>query len=256
MMHSKIYKGQVIHHRLLPNRHRFSYKVFMMYLDLDELPTLFERFLFWSSTSFDLARFKRSDHYGDTESSLSDSIRDLVLEKTGHRQTGPITLLTHLRYFGYVMNPVSFYYCWNDDRTEIETIIAEVHNTPWGEQHCYVLDAVIGPGDSHTFHFDKVFHVSPFMGMNQRYAWLFNCPGEHLHVSMRNFEDQQAMFTATMRLQPEPISQASLNRVLLHYPFMTVKVVLAIYWQALKLWWKKVPFHEHPKHYSKEGASL
>ena len=184
------------------------------------------------------------------------AIRELVESRTGKKPTGPITLLTHLRYFGYVMNPVSFYYCWNNERTRVETVVAEVHNTPWGEQHCYVLDGEINPGGNRQFNFNKSFHVSPFMGMDQEYAWYFNCPDERVHISMQSFENEQHMFTASMRLQSQPISQSSLNRVLFNYPLMTVKVIAAIYWQALKLWWKKTPFYEHPKHYSGEGASL
>ncbi len=255
-MHSCIFKGRVIHHRLQPHKHRFSYGLFMMHLDLDELPSLFEKFRFWSTERFALACFKRKDHYGDPSLPLATSIRDLVETRTGKKHHGPITLLTHLRYFGYVMNPVSFYYCWNDERTQVETVIAEVHNTPWGEQHCYVLDGEITQGKNRQFNFNKSFHVSPFMNMDQEYAWYFNCPDERLHISMQSFENEQHMFTASMRLQSEPISQSSLNRVMFNYPLMTVKVIAAIYWQALKLWWKKTPFYEHPKHYSGEGASL
>ena len=255
-MHSKIYKGNVVHHRLQPHQHRFSYRVFMMYLDLDELPELFQKFRFWSATSSAIARFKRSDHYGNDVLPLSDCIRQLVEEKTGRRPDGAISLLTHLRYFGYVMNPVSFYYCWNQDRTVVETVVAEVHNTPWGEQHCYVMDGNIAPKQTRDYEFDKQFHVSPFMGMKQRYAWMFDCPEDQLNVSMINIEDERRIFTAILRLQAEAISQTSLNKVLLNYPMMTFKVIAAIYWQAMKLWWKKTPFYEHPKRYSKEGVSL
>ena len=255
-MHSRIFTGQVIHHRLQPHRHRFSYRLFMMYLDLHELPGLFDRFRFWAYEKLALASFRRKDHFGDNKLSLNTSIRDLVEKETGKRPAGPIGLLTHLRYFGYVMNPVSFYFCWNPERTRVDTIVAEVHNTPWGEQHCYVLKGDIAPGKSRCFKFDKAFHVSPFMGMKQAYAWTFNCPDERIHISMQNFEDGKRMFTASLRLQAQAISQSSLNGVLLQYPLMTFKVIVAIYWQALCLWWKKTPFYEHPKHYSKRGAEL
>lgn len=256
MMFSRIYKGQVIHHRREPHRHRFSYKLFMMYLDLEELPTLFDRFRFWAVEKLSLATFKRADHHGDEQVPLATTIKDLVEHETGRRPAGPIALLTHLRYFGYVMNPVSFYFCWNPERTRVETVVAEVHNTPWGEQHCYVLDGEIAPGQNRQFDFDKAFHVSPFMDMKQSYSWYFNCPDERLHISMQSFEEGQHMFTASMRLQAETISQSSLNRTLLQFPLMTMKVIAAIYWQALRLWWKKTPFYEHPKHYSKQGAEL
>ena len=255
-MNSKIYTGKVIHHRFVPRAHRFSYRLFMLYLDLDELPTLFDQYRFWSAKSISLAWFRRTDHYGKDEESLSDSIRSLVKEKTGHTPTGRITLLTHLRYFAYVMNPVSFYYCWSDAGDKVETVVAEVNNTPWGEQHCYVLNGEIGTNEFKTFSLDKAFHVSPFMAMNQQYAWSFNNPDERLHVCMQSFEDNQSMFIAGMRLQAQEITQRNLDLALLSYPLMTLKVITAIYWQALRLWLKKIPFYEHPKHYSKQGVRL
>ncbi len=255
-MFSRIYKGTVIHHRRLPHRHRFNYRLFMMYLDLDELPTLFNRFRFWAVEKLTLATFRRADHYGDKNVPLLTAVRDLVKEQTGKQTDGPITLLTHLRYFGYVMNPVSFYFCWNKERTQVETIVAEVHNTPWGEQHCYVLDGAITPGKFRQFDFDKSFHVSPFMGMKQTYSWYFNCPDDHIHISMQSFEDEQHMFTASMRLHMQELTQKNLDRTLLQFPLMTLKVISAIYWQAFCLWLKKTPFFEHPKHYSKQGAEL
>ncbi|MEM7026947.1 MAG: DUF1365 domain-containing protein [Pseudomonadota bacterium] len=254
-MFSRIFTGQVIHHRLQPNKHRFNYKLFMMYLDLDELSNVFNPFRFWSTENFNIASFRRVDHVGDNKLSLKESVKTLVKEKTGKLPTGPITLLTHLRYFGYVMNPVSFYFCWDAKRDYVETIVAEVHNTPWGEQHCYVLDGEIHSGKNRSFAFDKAFHVSPFMGMKQHYRWSFNCPGENLNIGMQTFEDDKHQFTACMRLHEHQINQRNLNRVLINYPLMTVKVIVAIYWQALQLWWKKTPFYEHPKHYLKQGAN-
>ena len=102
---------------------------------------LFDKFLLWSSKNFNLAWFNRKDHHGSPEKSLSLSIRELIKKHHGKDFNGPITLLTHLRYFGYVMNPVSFYYCWDKKYQNIKYIVVEINNTPWGEQYCYVLNA-------------------------------------------------------------------------------------------------------------------
>ena len=112
-MYSKLFVGQVRHRRFVPHEHAFNYNMFMMYLDLDELPNLFDRFLLWSAHHFNLAYFARKDHMGDEQQSLKQSVINLVKEKAGIEVDGPVRLLTHLRYFGYGFNPVSFYYCFD-----------------------------------------------------------------------------------------------------------------------------------------------
>ena len=256
-MKSCIYRGRVGHHRMKPHSHGFNYSLFMMYMDLSELPGLFDAFLLWSARRPSLAWFRREDHTGDPNLSLIETIRNLIRQKTGAEHSGAIRLLTHLRYFGYCMNPVSFYYCWNDTDTDLEFIVAEVHNTPWGETHCYVLDCrdVDSSNETFRFSFDKQFHVSPFMGMNQKYDWSISTPGDRLLVNMNNYEEEQIVFNAGMALEKEDINHISMARVLLNFPFMTFKVIGAIYWQALKLWFRKTPFFSHPKTYSSEFQS-
>jgi uncharacterized protein len=172
----------------------------------------------------------------------------LVEAHSGHRPTGPVRLLTHLRYFGYRFNPVSFYYCYGGDGETLEAIIAEITNTPWGEQHAYVLDEGLNSGgqEKKRYQFDKAFHVSPFMGMNQHYTWHFNAPAASIGIHMDNCENGASLFDATMNLKRCEITSRSLARVLAQYPLITVQVVVAIYWQALRLWLKRTPFHSHP----------
>jgi DUF1365 family protein len=253
-MKSCIYSGRVSHHRFQPKAHGFNYGLFMMYLDLDELPELFRPFLLWSAERPALAWFRRQDHMGEQNNTLKQSIRDLIRNETGKDHQGAIRLLTHLRYFGYCMNPVSFYYCWDKTDSRLEFIVAEVHNTPWGETHCYVLDcqAVDQHEETFRFTFDKKFHVSPYMAMHQRYDWSLSTPGNHLSVNMDNFEDDVKVFNAGMRMTRKPITHLSMTKILLNFPFMTAKVIIAIYWQALKLWIHKIPIHKHPKHLKQE----
>ena len=249
-MKSRIYEGWVRHRRMSPRRHEFRYRICLMYLDLSELDQVFQRRWLWSSSRPAVARFDRRDHLGCPSAPLDSEVRDLVERETGRRPRGRIALLTHLRYFGYCMNPVSFYYCWDADGQAVETVVAEVNNTPWGERHCYVLDARSQPRDASHLRFElrKEFHVSPFMPMEQDYAWKFSVPGESLNVHMESFESDHKKFDASMHLEAVPISGPSLAGVLVRYPFMTARVILAIYWQALQLWRKRVPFHAHPKH--------
>ncbi|MHC5113714.1 MAG: DUF1365 domain-containing protein [Planctomycetota bacterium] len=241
-MKSCLYQGWVRHRRHAPVSNAFRYSMFMVYLDLAELDVVFAGRWLWSTRRPALAWFRRSDHLGDPDRPLDACVRDLVRERTGTRPTGPIRLLTHLRYFGYVMNPVSFYYCFDADDTRVEHVVAEVHNTPWGERHCYVV-----PGSGQQ-RFPKSFHVSPFMGMDQEYRWRLGAPGDRLPVHMENHEDGRRLFDATMLLRRRAISAGSLARVLARHPFMTAKVIAAIYGQAARLWLKRCPFHPHPRH--------
>jgi len=256
-MHSRIYKGWVRHRRDAPARNHFRYRIFMMYIDLAELPRLFEGVPFWSANRPALAWFKRGDYLGDPSLPLDAAVRDLVLERTGRRPTGPIRLLTHLRYFGYCMNPVSFYYCFDAAGGRLETIVAEITNTPWKERHRYVLP--VGGADAAArlkrFAFEKEFHVSPFLPMNLQYRWRFSDPLQRLVVDMQNYRDGERVFDATLALTQEPVSAGSLLRILAAYPLMTMKVIAAIHWQALKLWWKKTPFHAHPPLVASPGTT-
>ena len=247
-MHSCIYTGWVRHRRYAPTRHEFRYRQFMMYLDLAELPTLFDRFWCWSADNPALARFKRDDYHGDAGMPLDRSIRDTVRSATGRAAQGPIRLLTHLRYFGYVFNPVSFYYCYDVDDTHVETIVAEITNTPWKQRHAYVLPVKSEPRAERAMHFqfDKRFHVSPFMPMDVRYDWRLSTPGEALLVHMKNFREGARTFDATLTLKRKEIASLSLAAALLQFPAMTATVTTAIYWQALKLMAKRTPFFTHP----------
>jgi DUF1365 family protein len=247
-MKSCIYEGQVRHRRFTPRTHEFDYSLFLMYVDLDESPSLFDNFWLWSGRRFNMAWLNRKDHMGASGSSLSDEVRSRIQAATGIETRGPIRLLTHFRYFGFGFNPVSFYYCFDEHDKNLETIVCEVNNTPWGEQHIYVLSEQdnIGKGSSKIYHKPKEFHVSPFMPMDMEYNWSFNQPAEKLNVHMVNYREQEKIFDATLTLKRSPITSFHLARVLVQYPWVTLKVVVAIYFQALRLWLKKIPLHSHP----------
>jgi len=246
---SCLYEGRVRHRRHTPVAHEFEYGVYFLYFDLAEIDTVFRGRWLWSTTSVAPVRWHREDHLGDPNVSLETAVRDLVERETGTRPDGPIRLLTQPRYLGYGFNPVSFYYCFDAAGENVRTIVAEINNTPWREQHCYVLDRSRDEGDGakHRWRLAKDFHISPFMSMDVHYDWRFVDPSDALVVHMQSTEHGEHVFDATMTLHRREIGGASLARVLVRYPFASARVVAAIYWQALRLRAKKVPFHEHPK---------
>jgi len=245
---SAVYEGRVQHRRHAPRAHAFEYRMAQLYLDLDEVESALATRWLWSVDRPNIAEFRRSDYLGPHEKPLAETVRDRVAPELGHRPEGPIRLLTHLRYFGYVFNPVSFYYCFQRDGKTLEAVLAEITNTPWRERHSYVLPVRDGTphGDGWEWGFDKAFHVSPFLPMDCQYRWRFNTPGEALRVHMQVAQAGGRAFDATLSMQRRPLDGPALARVLWRYPLMTTQVIGAIHWQALRLWLKRTPVHDHP----------
>jgi DUF1365 family protein len=255
-MNSALYEGVVNHIRYSPIERKFHYSLFMLFLDLDELPELFDPYWFWSARSWNLAHYRRRDHMGRSSVPLAESVREWISEKTGSRPDGPIFIMTNLGYLGYRFNPVSFYFCFDSSKRSVRTIIAEINNTPWGEQYCYLLDSsqTEEKDGMKRFCFKKEFHISPFMDMGIDYEWYFSEPKENLRVHMENWGQGKKLFEANLEMARRPINSRSLTRALIKYPLMTWKVKAGIYYQALNLWLKKCPFYSHPKNRIQKGV--
>jgi uncharacterized protein len=262
-LNSCLYVGSVRHRRFAPKPHAFRYGLFMTLLDLDELELVFRGRWLWSTRRPTVAWFRRKDYFDGSDAPLAEAVRTLVRTRTGKALGGPVRMLTHLRLFGYCFNPITLYFCYGADAQQVEALVAEVTNTPWGERRLYVLSSQAegssaesgGPRKLH-YRFEKSLHVSPFMEMDYLYDLRLTEPGATLAVHLENLrlipssepgaEPGEKVHDATLTLERREISSGALAGALAAYPFLTLRLIAAIYVQALKLWWKGIPFVSHP----------
>ena len=219
----------------------------MTYFDISKVESLLPDSFLFKVNKPGLVSYYRSDYHGDTKLTLDESVRKTVKEQTGRNLEGPIRLLTHLRYFGYCFNPVSFYYCFDKSDKKLEMIMAEVTNTPWNERHCYFITAK--KNKSFRQGLKKQFHVSPFWDMEHDYDWYFSDVSDTISVNMINYKDEKKVFDATLSLSvSKKLTNLNLFLSVLRFPFSTLMVYLRIHYQAFKLWVKGATFYDHPKY--------
>lgn len=247
MSASALYVGRVHHRRagVDSRSHAFSKRMHLLYLDLDELPELLGGRLIARRPG--LARFRRADYLAPAERPLKAAVLDRIEAELGRRPAGPVRVLTQPRTLGYLFNPVSFYYAFDeagDEGGALDAVVAEITNTPWNERHAYVLDAR-GQGEL-RWRFPKRFHVSPFFDLDHEYEWRLVPPGERLRVDMTNWRAGQRLFDAGLACERRELTRSSLAAALLRYPLQPLQAHAAIYLHALLLWIKRTPFYPHP----------
>ncbi|MGI8754971.1 MAG: DUF1365 domain-containing protein [Acidimicrobiales bacterium] len=251
-LHSALYEGDLHHARIGTPSHAFDYRVLMAWLDLAELPYALDAHPLWSARHAAPVRYRREDFHGDPSVPLDQTVRDTVEANLGRRPAGPIHLLAHLRTWGWSFNPIAFYFVLTPDRRRVDTLIAEVTNTPWHERHAYVMpvDAaeVVEP-----VRFAKQLHVSPFIDLGVDHSLTFTRPGaEHLTIRMDDWRGAERTFAATLRLRRLPLDRPAMGAALRRHPLPAQRVSAGIYWQALRLRLKGAPFRHHP---AKAGAA-
>lgn len=228
----------------------------MVYLDLAELPLLVGPGRLIAGSRYGSRSFLRSDHLFSNIQSLETEVREIVLQQSGTKPEGPIRLLTQLRYFGSYFSPLNLFYVYDKQDEHVEYVVAEVNNTPWKERHCYVLwegNGIHEPAELRFSH-PKQFHVSPFMEIDLEYRWQLTNPGTRLSVHLENFKDSRQLFSARMELKRRMLDSRQFRRMTFRYPMMSLQIIVAIYYQALKLWWKKCPVYPHLKKQSKPAT--
>lgn len=243
-MHLKscIYESEIWHTRISPRMHKFKHKHFMLYLFLEELEQV-ENLRLFSSRSSALYSFKESDHIPEqirTSDSLADRVRSALLERGVKENIHSISLLTNVRVAGYVFNPASFFFCF-DERAKLLCCLVEVGNT-FGEKKLYVVRP-----DQKGRLLDrqkKLFYVSPFTQLDQDFLFKINLPEDKLQISIDTMSGDSAVVVAGISGKRVELSDRTLLKEALRYPLAPLAVITLIHLHALLLWLKKVPHHK------------
>jgi hypothetical protein len=230
----------------------------MVMFDLEALDSLFAKSKYWSRERLNYISFKRKD-YIQTDIGVKQSIKSAVQEKikqqTGEDFDGRIMLFSHPRYLGFVINPVSFYFCYIGNK--LVHIVSEINNTPWDERFTYVLTPENTPQSTNSyfleFDFDKNFHVSPFMPMDMQYRWRFSLQPNKINIHMALLQQGEKIFDATMQGEQQEFTKQSMRSLPFAYPLQTLLVAGRIYWNALLLYLKGIRFHTHPNKVKKNN---
>ncbi len=246
-MSSKLYKCKVMHNRLTPKKHRFTYNIFMFWLDIDKLKETSNKLRFFSCNRSNIFNFRDDDHFkfpkGDTRNSLDvrTNINNYLKECGITEEPFKVFLLTHVRMFGHVFNPVSFYFCY-DVNGVCKFVVTEISNT-YGEMKMFLIDKKYDKGFEQNA--IKYFYVSPFTELDEEFEFRYQMPGEKMNIQI-NVKNKEGFkfFISTLTGIEKKLTDSRLLAYVFRFPFITIRVLWSIHFQALLLWLKKVPFHK------------
>lgn len=248
---SSIYLGNINHRRFSPKYHSFNYKLYMLALDTAEIDAQQSSNWLFGFSTFNPLRFLEKDYLRSEPGTLNQRIRNKVTELGGNNKISRIIMLVQVRCFGIYFSPANFYFCYDEDNT-CTYMLAEVSNTPWNERHYYLVD--LNNKDEKVN--EKYFQVSPFLDLNMSYFWQVKPPSDDSNNLAINIENKRInvengnidkLFDVNLFMQKKEFTQKNLLGVWCQLPVMTIKVVFSIYWQALKLFIKGIPFIGYQK---------
>lgn len=246
-MRSSIYRGSIYHKRFSHGEHTFRYQLDYAFIDLDEIDEVFGLSSLWSANKPNLVSFQRQDYLPGECENLRDEVIHRIKSLGGGVFSGKVFLLSTLRSLGYCMNPISLFYCYEEDEqgaeqgNKLRYVLAEVHNTPWDERHLYLLE-----GPDFKVPMAKTFHVSPFMPMDTTYHWQISDPDTNLSVAINVSRETQPLFTASIALTRHVLTKGNVTQMIGIQIRQAFRTITAIYIQAARLWLKKVPLYGHP----------
>jgi uncharacterized protein len=242
-LQSSLYVGSVMHRRIRPRAHHFRYAAFWLLIDLEELPSLSGKLRLFSHNRFNLFSLHDRDHGDGTSTPLRLQAKQHLREAGIDIAGGRIRLLCMPRTFGHCFNPISIYFCHHAD-SALAALIYQVHNT-FGERHSYVIPVTRQPGAVHQ-HCRKQFHVSPFLDMALNYEFRITIPDQRIAVGIRVGADDGPMFNAALVGARKNLTDGALMGMCLQMPAITLKVIAAIHWEAVRLWLKGMRYRSKP----------
>ncbi len=241
-MNSCLYECTVMHHRLAPKKHRFVYKIFMFYLDLDELDDVAERTTLISHNRFNIFNFRDDDHLMFSKETVKENFAEYLRSKGVDPKGKKIFLLTHLRTFGHIFNPVSFYFCFDGYGTPV-CAIPEVGNT-FGEMKAFFLGSEEMKNGTFRHEETKYFYVSPFVDIDTRFDFQLKVPDEKLDIRIDDIQEGKKFLLSSLVGKKKKLTDAALIWYSIRFPLITLKVIGLIHWQAFLLYLKKIPYHK------------
>lgn len=241
---SALFPGHVTHARLKPKVHRLAYRIYSLLLDLDELEALDRKLKLFSVDRFNLFSFHAKDRGDRSGRDLKRQVEETMQAAGLQPDGGPIRLLTMPRLLGWAFNPLSVFFCYGRDES-LRAILWEVDNT-FGQRHGYMIPVAENSGAEIVQHCDKAFYVSPFMDMDLHYRFRVSPPAEKLSIRIETFDEQGPVLTARHLAKRTELTDAALLKAFFAIPFLTLRVVGGIHWEALKIWMKGVGLRVRP----------